>query len=245
MSRCRPTARGGGGGGGSDGDNFVRGPFWHTSNFGAGPSDTGNSNTPNPQSLADNQLCEILVDLNFNNIDSSEINKKKKEQQCCPQQRIIRRKPIVKMFTSIVNPAEAIQKPIHHQMHTPAQKSKKEPKQLSKETRPATRSFGGRNRRGTEEELQKVVGTNLMPWKKGNSVGQGYVSKSHIQRKSIVKKFHPTQIQRRPPKYPSLGTALRSLRDFPPPPPPPPHSSCKGQGAGSTPNWAKNFRADF
>ena len=53
------------------GGNFVWGQFWqgkfregkfrHTSHFGAGPSDTGNFNTPNPWLLVDNQSCETLA----------------------------------------------------------------------------------------------------------------------------------------------------------------------------------------
>ena len=44
LTRCIQT---GGGGGALSGDNFGRGKFRHT-NFGAGPSDTGNFDTPNP-----------------------------------------------------------------------------------------------------------------------------------------------------------------------------------------------------
>ena len=43
----------------------MRGKFRRTSSFGAGPSDTGNFNTPNPWFLVDNQLCETLVGPNF------------------------------------------------------------------------------------------------------------------------------------------------------------------------------------
>ena len=59
-----------GGGGISSGDkvtgeNFDRGKFRHTSNFGARPSDKGNFDTPNPWFLVDNQLCETLAGPNF------------------------------------------------------------------------------------------------------------------------------------------------------------------------------------
>ena len=63
------SATGGGGGfsGGdsSGGENFIWGKFRHTSSFGAGPSDAGNFDTPNPWCLVDNQLCETLVCPNF------------------------------------------------------------------------------------------------------------------------------------------------------------------------------------
>ena len=55
----------GGGGGISAGDEFVRGKFRHTFNFGAGPSDTGNFNIPNPWLLVDNELCDPLVGPHF------------------------------------------------------------------------------------------------------------------------------------------------------------------------------------
>ena len=43
------------------GENFAWGQLRHTSNVGAGPPDMGNSDTPNPWFLVDNQLCETLV----------------------------------------------------------------------------------------------------------------------------------------------------------------------------------------
>ena len=62
----------------SPGDNFnrencERGKLRHTSNFGAGPSDTGGENfvrgkfrhTPNPWFLVDNQLCATLAGPDF------------------------------------------------------------------------------------------------------------------------------------------------------------------------------------
>ena len=48
-------------GGFSSGDSFVRRKFLHTSNFGAGPSDMGNFDTPNLWSLVDKWLCETLA----------------------------------------------------------------------------------------------------------------------------------------------------------------------------------------
>ena len=63
------------------GENFVRGNFRHTSSFGAGPSDTGNFDTPSLWFLVDNRLCETLVGPNFEQYQL--IRDKTEEQTKC------------------------------------------------------------------------------------------------------------------------------------------------------------------
>ena len=49
----------------ASGNLFLRAKFRHTSNVGAGPSDTGNVDTPRPRSLVDNQVRETLAGRDF------------------------------------------------------------------------------------------------------------------------------------------------------------------------------------
>ena len=55
----------------SSGDKFVSGKIRHNSTFGAGPSDAGNFDTPNPRFLVDNRVCETLAGPNFEQYGSS------------------------------------------------------------------------------------------------------------------------------------------------------------------------------
>ena len=90
-SECTFKAGGGGGGGwvGGGGD-FVWGQIWHTSNIGAGPSDTGNFNTPNCQKtrpfLHSNQTRKHSPRRPTSHTQGSKMNGRD-EQTNCRQQR--------------------------------------------------------------------------------------------------------------------------------------------------------------
>ena len=67
-------------------ENFARGKLCHTSNFGAGPSDTGGDilvrgnfhHTPNPWFLVDNHLCATLASPKF---EHNQLNRDQKESK--------------------------------------------------------------------------------------------------------------------------------------------------------------------